>query len=79
MIKVFAALLSILRLHLFTQRTPLGADDDIITNLGEKGETLRKMVIRTKHKHNVLTKSDIIFQGDLMRESVDADVIFVVF
>ena len=37
------------------------------------------MVIIIKHKHNVLTKSDIIFQEDLMRVSADADVIFPVF
>ena len=35
-------------------------------------------IVRTKHKHNVLTKSDIIFQEDLMRESAEADVIFEV-
>ena len=39
--------------------------------------TLRKIVIRTKHKHNVLTKSDIIVQEKSMRESASADVIFV--
>ena len=35
----------------------------------KKGETLRKMVIRTKHKQ--------VIQEKLMRESADADVIVV--
>ena len=37
---------------------PIGFDDDMVTKLGEKDETLGEMVIRTKHKHNVLTKND---------------------
>ena len=37
------------------------------------------MGVRTKHKHNVLTKSDIIFQEDLMREFAGAHVIFVAY
>ena len=41
--------------------------------LREKGETLRKMVVITKHKHNVFTQSDIIIPGKLMRESADGD------
>ena len=28
----------------------------MVTKLGEKGETLRKMVLKTKHNHNVLTQ-----------------------
>ena len=30
------------RVHLFTLPTPIGFDDDMVTKLGEKGETLRK-------------------------------------
>ena len=45
----------------------------------DKSETPRKKVVRTKHKHNVLTKSDIIVEKKLMRESADAEVIFVAF
>ena len=44
----------------------------------KKGEIVKKKLVRTKHKHNVLTKRDIIFQEKLMRASADADVIFVV-
>ena len=72
----FSRRCSALRVHLFTLRTPLGADDDMVTKLGEKGATLRKMLVRNKHKHNVLTKRDIIFQENLMRESADADFFF---
>ena len=57
---------------------PLGANDDMVTKPGEKSETLRKMVVRTNHKHNVLTRNGTIFQENLMRESADADVIFAV-
>ena len=57
---------------------PLGADDDMVTKPGEKSETLRKMVVRTNHKHNVLTRNGTIFQENLMCESADADVIFAV-
>ena len=46
-----------------------------LETLGETGETLRKMVVTTKHKHNVLTQSDMTIAGKLMRESADADVI----
>ena len=35
------------RVHLFTPPAPIGADDDMVTQLGE---TLGKMVIRTKRK-----------------------------
>ena len=42
----------------------------------KKGETLREVVIRTKHKHNVLTQNDIIFEENLKRESADADNYF---
>ena len=65
--------------HLVSMCSLCGADDDMVTKLGEKCETLRKMVVKTKHKHNVLTKNDIIFQENLMRASADANVIFVVF
>ena len=34
------------------------------------------MVIRTKHKHNVLTKNGTIVQEEQMRESASADGIF---
>ena len=50
----------------------------MVTKPGEKSETLRKLVVRTKDKHNVLTKNGTIFQENLMRESADADVIFAV-
>ena len=33
------------------------------------------MVVTTKHKHNVLTQSDIIIPGKFMREFADADVL----
>ena len=59
--------------------TPIGSDDDMVTKLGARGETLRKMVIRAKQKHNILTKSDIIVQEKLMRECASANVIFVAF
>ena len=69
------------RVHLFTLRTPIGFDDDIVTKLGEEGRwnTERKMVIRTKDKHYVFTKIDITGQGNWMHESARADVIFVAF
>ena len=46
-----------------------------LETLREKDETLRKMVVITKRKHNVLAQSDIIIPGKLRRESADADVL----
>ena len=48
----------------------------MVTELEEKGDT-QKMVIRTKHKHNVLTKNGTIVQEEQMRESASEDGIFV--